>query len=288
MTLLASGGVLLLLLALVVSVVARVRLWGARLAPATASPVPPAGSLALASRSERGAFSELVPLLAHWQLHGILLTEKSGPSLVAAPPTASAGPVWRFTAGPAVNSADPVDLIVIGAMLGTQHTVVVEREDIGWRTRVQAAIDAAVTTQRAGFGTEKPRAWALRPLLAAVSVLSGIACLVGAFLSSSDTAGLAWLTVGVIVTVAVTLLVALWPAKSGAERRYLQAVRDLGAWVSTTDQPTPALGGWAMIWNLPGAWPAVLPESVTGLLRMDRSFLRADFSRTIPEPFSLG
>lgn len=293
MTFLASVAGAALLVVAVVTVVARVRLWGARLRPATASPVPPSGPLVYASRAERGAHAELVPLLADWQLRGVLVTAKSGPALAASPVDSSApGPVWHFSAGPAVAAAEPVELIVIGAILaGAPHPgapVVVERDDIGWRTRVDAAVDVAVRTQRAAFGEEKPRSRMLRPLLAGLAIVSGVLCLVGAFFASADTAMLAWLSVGVPVLVVVTVLVALWPAKSAAERRYLQAVRDLREWVRTTDQPSPQLGGWAMIWNLPGAWRTALPEDVAGLLHMDRSFLRGDFSRTISEPFSLG
>lgn len=291
MIVLAFGGAAVLLLVAVVTVVARARLWGARLRPAAPSPVPPAGPLVYASRSERGANAELVPLLADWQLRGVLLTGRSGPALAASPTTsASPGPVWQFTPGPAIDSADPVEYIVLSAILAgsSGEPVVVQREDTEWRARVQTAITEAVRAQRARFGEERPRSRALRPLLAALSILSGLACLVGSFLSSNDTAGLAWLSIGVPLVVVLTVLVALWPAKPQAERRYLQATRDLQAWVRSTDRPAPELGGWAMIWNLPGPWPAVLPEDVAGLLHMDRSFLRGDFARTIPEPFSLG
>jgi len=288
---LAIGGAAALLLLAVVTVLARVRLWGARLRPATPPSVPPAGALVSASRSERGANAELVPLLADWQLRGVLLTQKSGPALAASPTTsASPGPVWLFTPGPAIGSADAVESIVLSAILAgsSGEPVVVQRDDVAWRARVQAAITEAVRVQRVHFGDERARSWALRPLLAGLSILSGLACLVGAFLSSNDTAGLAWLSVGVPLVVVLTVLVALWPAKPGAERRYLQATRDLEAWVRSTDRPLPELGGWAMIWNLPDPWPAALPEDVVGLLHMDRSFLRGDFARTIPEPFSLG
>lgn len=293
MTGLALAGGILLLLVAVVSVVARIRLWGARLRAAAPSPVPPAESLVFASRSERGAYSELVPLLADWQLRGVLEVRKSGPSLAASSPTSAApGPVWHFIAGPRLGAVDPVELIVLSAVLGGElrpgATVTVQREDVGWRTDVSAAIEAAVRAQRERFGTEKARARALRPLLAALSILSGLACLVGSFLSSNDTAALAWLSVGVPVVVALTVLVVLWPAKSPAERRYRQATRDLGEWVRTTSEPVPALGGWAMIWNLPGRWRDAVPAEVADLLHLDRSFVRGDFNRTIPEPFSLG
>ena len=275
------------------AVIARVRLWGARLRPAAPSSVPPDAPLVYASRSERGAHFELVPLLADWQLRGVLQVRKSGPALAASPTTSAApGPVWHFTAGPQITGVDHIEAIVLSALLGGElrpgATVTVPREDVGWRTRVSAAIESAVRAQRDRFGTEKARARGLRPLLAALSILSGICCLVGAFLSSTDTAMLAWSAVGVTVVVALTVVVVLWPAKSAAERRYLQQTRDLGEWVRTTDRPVPALGGWAMIWNLPGPWRDAVPVEVAELLHLDRSFLRGDFSRTIPEPFSLG
>jgi hypothetical protein len=293
MTALVLGSALALIATLVAAIVARVRLWGARLRPAVPAAQAPDAPLVLASASERGRHAELVPVLADWIVRGVVSVEKLGASLAASPvDSASSGPVWRFTAGPAVTAAHPVELIILSAMFGRPpvagDTVVVQREDVDWRERVSTAVVHAARAQRAEFGAEPARAGWVRPLLVLLALIAGLGLLVGAFLSIEDPAALAWLSVGVPVVMLVAVLFAVWPAKSAAERRYLQAVRDLGAWVQTTEHPVSELSGWAMIWNLPGAWQAASPPDVVGLLRMDRAFLRGDFSRTVPEPFSLG
>jgi hypothetical protein len=289
-TVLGVVGCVLLLAAAIAAVFGRLRLWGRRLGPASPSDDAPRGSLLLASRDERGAHAELVPLLADWQLRGVLRTEAVGPALAAAPADAAApGPVWRFTAGPAIASADAVETIVLGAILDGAPSVVVEREDVAWRDRLFVAVSAAVDAQRAGFRGSRRRLPGLRAALIAVAVLAAVAWLVGAVATlSQDLASLAWLAVLVPVLLIGVVLVTAWPSPSTEERRYLQAVRDLRAWVRSTEQPIPALGGWAMIWNLPGHWSDILPKEVTMLRHADRAFVRGDLAQTIPEPFSLG
>lgn len=293
MTALTSVSAAVLVATLVVAVVARVRLWGARLSPAIASAETPDGPLVLASSSIRGRHAELVPILADWVVRRVVSIEKIGANLAASPADAtSSGPIWRFTAAEAVATADPAEAIILTSMFDRPpvvgDTVVVERAHVDWRERVSTAVVDAVRAQRAAFGSEPPRMGWLRPVLVVLTLASGLGLLAGGFLSSDDMAALAWLSVGVPVVIVVSVLFAVWPAKSAAERRYLQSVRNLGAWVNSTEQPVPALSGWAMIWNLPGAWRAVSPADVVGLLHMDRAFLRGDFASTVPDTFSLG
>jgi hypothetical protein len=293
MTALAVVSAIALIATLVAAVVARVRFWGARLRAAVPAARKPEGAIVLASASERGRHAELVPVLADWVVRDVVSVEKLGASLAASPAdSTSSGPVWRFTAGAAVTAVDPVEVLILEAMFGrlpaTGDSVVVERDDVAWRERVSTAIVHAVRAQRAAFGAERPRhAW-LRPVLVLLTLLATLGLLVGAFLSLGNPAALAWLSVGAPLVMLVTVLVTVWPAKSAAERRYLQAVRDLGAWVRTTENPAPELCGWAMIWNLPGPWAAAAPPDVAGLVRMDRAFLRGDFASTVPDTFSLG
>ena len=291
MTWLALAAALVLAATVVGAAVARMSLWGTRLRPAVPSPERPEASLIFAAASERGRHAVLVPLLADWALRGVLGIERIGPHLPASHATsASSGPVWRFTAGAAVGAVDPVELVVLHAMFGALpqagHSITVEREDVAWRANVSSSISRAVSMQRDRFGTERPRMPWLGPLLFLLAVLAGGGVLTGAALGGVSTPALAWLSVGVPVTVAVAGTLALWPAASPAERRYRQATRNLRSWVRTTDAPVRELGGWAMIWNLPGRWSEVLPPEVTGLLHLDRSFLRGDFSRTIAEPYT--
>ncbi|MCS0500354.1 hypothetical protein [Protaetiibacter mangrovi] len=293
MTGLALACGVLLLAALVGAVVGRVRLWGSRLAPPTPSEHAPAGSVLLAAQTERGRYSELVPLLADWSIRRVLRVEREGPNLAASPGTSAApGPVWRLTAAEGAPGVDPVEQGVLAAVFGHHpavgDAVVVERDDVAWRDRVSLAIADAVTAQRRAFGTEPPRRAWLRPVLVGIAVVAGPGLVAAAGFATGDPALIAWLLVLVPVLVVLTALPALWPAASEAQRAYLQGARDLRAWVVAADRPRTELMGWAMIWNLPGSWRAAAPAEVAALLHMDRSFLRGDFARTIPEPFSLG
>ncbi len=288
---LAIAAAVVLVAVVFAAAAARRRLWGARARSGVPSPVPPGGSVVLAAANERGRHAELVPVLADWMLRGVVEVEKVGPSLPSDRRSGIApGPVWQITAGSASISVDPVELGILGAMFGARPSpglsVTVERDDNAWRERVSSAVANAVTAQREIFGAERPRLPWLGALLFAVAVLAGGALIAGAALAGTSLAGLAWLVVGVPITVTVVGFVVFWPAKSAAERAYLQATRDFRAWVSTTHEPRRELGGWAMVWNLPGTWSEVLPPEVSGLLHMDRSFVRGDFGDTIPEPYT--
>ncbi|QNO38147.1 hypothetical protein H4J02_03710 [Protaetiibacter sp. SSC-01] len=289
MTWLGIGSAVILLLAVAAAGVARMRLWGARLRPGAPSPTPPDGPLVFAATTMRAPFYEVVPLLADWMLRGVVVVERIG---AYHPPSSqgrsAAGPIWRFTAGPAIAAVHPVEARILVAMFGgVPHpglTVVVEREDGEWRDRVHAAALEARDLQRSGFGEERARLAWLRVLLVVVVGLAALGVIVGAFRAGGDVGALAWLTIGVAIVAAVGMIVPLLPPKPEAERRYLQAVRDLEAWARTTDSPRPELGGWAMLWGLPGRWPQTLPEEVASLDGMDRCFIRGDLARNVPEP----
>ncbi len=45
---------------------------------------------------------------------------------------------------------------------------------------------------------------------------------------------------------------------------------------AASDEVTPELLGWAMIWNLPGAWSDIAPPEITELRWRERSFPRVD------------
>lgn len=284
--LLASAGVLLA--CVIATFVARARLWGARLRPAVPAATPPAEPLLYASYRLRGRHSELVPVLADWSLRGVLRVDRIGPNLPASSRDRSSfGPVWRFTVGNAVASLTSVEGILLVAMFGhvprPGESITLERDDVEWRERVQTAIVTAGRAQREAFGTSAARYGWLRALLVVMLLASGLGVLIGAAVEWPNAfASLAVLFVADLVVVAVAVLVAVWPSKPEAERRYLQQVGDLGAWARTTDSPIRELGGWAMIWNLPEPWPSVLPSEVAHLVQMDRSFLRGDFSDTVP------
>ncbi len=288
--LLASAVVLLA--SVVATFVARARLWGARLRPAIPTATPPVEPLLYASCRLRGRHSELVPVLADWSLRGVLRIDRIGPNLAASRRShASLGPVWRFTVGKAVVSLTSAEGVLLVAMFGhvprPGESITVERDDVEWRERVQTAIVAAGNAQRDAFGASPTRYGWLRALLVMLVLASGLGVLIGAAVEWQNAlSALAVLFVVVPVVVTVAVLVAVWPSKSAAERRYLQQVGDLGAWIRTTDSPIRELGGWAMIWDIPEPWPSVLPPEVAGLLHMDRSFLRGDFADTVPTPYT--
>src|SRR5690606_16825876 len=199
-----------------------------------------------------------------------------GPNLPASSRDHSSfGPVWRFTVGTAVASLTSIEGILLVAMFGhvprPGESITIERDDVEWRERVQTAIATAGRAQREAFGASAARYGWLRALLVVMLLASGLGVLIGAAVEWPNAfALLAVLFVAVLVVVAVAVLVAVLPSKPEAERRYLQQVGDLGAWIRTTDSPIRELGGWAMIWNLPEPWPSVLPGEVAALVHMDR------------------
>lgn len=278
-----------LLATIVGAVLGRRRLWGARLTPPVPTAEAPSEPLVYAARILRPPLYELVPLLADWSLRGVLAVERVGPSQAKPPGSAAApGPVWRITAGPAIAAVDPVEAHILVTIFGgvpqPGTTVVIEREDGAWRDAVHRAAGEAADAQRARFGAEPARYGWLRLVIGALAVVSATGLLTAEFLTSDDVTGLAWLTVGVAVVTALPIVLVSLQPKTEAERRYLQAARDLQAWVQTTDEPRPELGGWAMLWGLPGPWRDALPADVAGLAGTDRCFVRGDLARSTPEP----
>lgn|GEM_PF-3287390 len=278
-----------LLLLVVATFVARARLWGSRVVPGAPSATPPSIPLLYASYRFRGRYSELVPVLVDWGLRGVLRTDPIGPQLLAdRPHQASPGPIWRFTVGKAVTTLTSVEGILLVAMFGhvpvPGESITIERDDVEWRERVQNAIVQAGRAQRAAFGESRSRYGWLRAVLVVLVVAAGIGLLVGAFgewLGHND-ALLAVVSVAVPLVMALAITVVVWPAMSDAERRSSQQLADLGEWIRTTEEPIPALGGWAMLWNLPGPWADALPEEAARLRHMDRAFVRGDFADTVP------
>lgn len=284
------GGGILLVAALAAAIWARVRLWGARLGPEVASSTPPSGPLILASASERGRYMEFVPMLADWQVRDVVRSESVGPYLPQSfEHKRSVGREWHFTAGERIAQVHPIETIVLAAMFGGEphpgDRIVLERDDVDWRVRVSDAVVEAIRVQRSLFGEERPRAPWMRALIVAAAVLGAVGLVLGAAGAGTGTAVLAWAIVGSIVLAGVAVVIALLPAKSAAERDYLQGVRNLRAWVHTTAEPDLALAGWAMIWNLPGAWATAVPESVARLSMVDRSFVRGDYRPARPATF---
>jgi hypothetical protein len=284
--LLALVGWALIVGALIAAIVARRTVWGMRLRPPVANPTPPSGPIVLASRLLRGANLEVVPILADWHARGVLAVHRVGPDLPAEPNRASAGPRWRFVVGD-VRGLDAVETQLLSAFVpdarpGAESTL--EREDIAQREQIAAAVRTALEAQRASFGA-RPRSGAgVAFALIAAALVGAALAMYGAF-AGNDTSAQAWAIVGAVVGVGVVIaLCARAEQPTEAERAYRQQLLDLGEWVKTTESPNPALAGWAMLWNLPGEWAAVVPDEIAALRGRDRAFLRADFARRIPTP----
>lgn len=280
---------LALLLLLVVTLVARARLWGSRVKPGAPAATPPNIPLLYASYRLRGRHSELVPVLVDWGLRGVLRTDPIGPHLLAdRPHKASWGPIWRFTVGQAVTTLTSVEGILLVAMFGhvpvPGESITVERDDVEWRERVQNAIVHAGRAQRTAFGESRPRHGWLRMVLVVLVLAAGVGVLIGSIVVwlGRNHALLAAVSVAVPLLMALAITVAVWPAMSDAERHYAQQLADFGEWIRMTEEPIPALGGWAMLWNLPGPWADALPEEAARLRHMDRAFVRGDFADTVP------
>lgn len=292
MILLVWLGVLAMLLALGLAILARRTIWGLRLRPANPSCTPSSELIILAARLVRGANMEVVPLLADWQARGVLAVERVGPDLNAEPrAAASPGPEWRFTVRDASGLGE-VELSLLAAFVpsapSTGATYLLRRDDVDARDRIWDAVRLAVGRQRASFGVMPRVAIPAAIGLIALAALGGVAALVGSVASGAGSTSIAFAFLGafaMIVVVSISCRGGRRP--TDGERDYRQGIRDLEAWVRETTEPNPALGGWAMLWNLPGVWATEAPEEVQRIRGRDRSFLRGDFARGIPEPAAL-
>lgn len=291
-TLIAWAGGVVLLGALVLATVARRRIWGFRLAAATAARDRPAGTVLLAARSIRGAKMEVTPLLADWQARGVLDVARRGPDLTADRRTgAASGPEWQFTVLDA-SRVDAVELPVLQAFVPAAPargaTALLTREDTATRDAIASAISTAIARQRTTFGPQPLEAPAVAVALVAFAVVGGTAALVGTVVSAAGPVAIAFAFLGAVAGISlVVILCGRARRPSDAERQYRQAVRDLEAWVRSTDDPDPALAGWAMLWDLPGAWQSQMPTPITALRLRDRAFLRGDFAKEIATSTSI-
>lgn len=272
------GGVMLVG-ALAGAIVARRRIWGLRLRPPVANPMPPTGSVLLATYAVRGAGMQLTSVLADWIARGVLEVRRSGPDLPAEVLKGDAsGPVWRFVVRDA-SLLDAVETPLLAALVPDGVEAVLTREDTAARDRIEAAVHAVRKAQRASFGERPTRHILLAVALELCAVLGALLATVGAFVSGDATAS-AGAVLGSVVVVGVTIaLCGSASAPAEAERNYRQRVLDIGEWVRTTESPNTALAGWAMLWDLPGAWAAAMPDEISGLRFRDRSFMRGDAAR---------
>lgn len=287
----AWSGVLLMVASIALSIVARRRLWGLRLAPPTPSSSVPQGSVLLAARSVRGVTQEVTPLLADWQARGVLEVRQEGQVLtMGGGNSVASGPEWHFTVADA-SRVDAVELpllqIFVPGAPARGATSVLVQSDTKTRDRILDGVHAAIVRQRDAFGP-KPRTEALAGVgLIALSVVASLAAVAGAAIAGAGAVPIALAFMGGLITVVtVALLCGRAQRPSDAERRYRQDVLNLGAWLPGAS-PDARLAGWAMVWNLPGEWATGLPSSITSLRARDRDFLRGDFAQRLPQSVSL-
>jgi hypothetical protein len=290
MLVVAWGGAVMLVGSLVLAIVARRTVWGMKLVskPPHAAATRPEGSVLLAAHDVRGFTNELVPLLADWQARGVLAVEQLGPFERGSSRTGAAwGPEWRFTVLDA-SGVDQVEFPLLRILVPEAPTpgatATLRRDDKEVRDKITEGVYEAIKVERDFFG---PRPLT-KPLLAiglvALAVVGALASLVGAVVGGAGPYPIAWALLGgggIGVVIAVCRGAR---SPSEGERRYRQAVLDLEAWVHSTPTPDPRLAGWAMVWGLPGAWEASVPDSIASLRGRDRAFLRGDFAaRRIPK-----
>lgn len=284
MILLGWLGIVALLAAVVLAIVARRRVWGARLEPAP--PVPtrdvPKGSVLFAARQIRGFTNELIPLLADWQGRGVIAVEQRGLDLVGDGATGAAwGPEWQFTVLDATG-LDEIDQRVLQILVpgAPQRGAVsyLRREDTAARDALLDGISAAVILQRELFGPRSlAKPW-LAVLLGALAITGTLCAIVFFAIGHAGPYPIAWSVLGGGAGIALVIGVCnSGRGPSEAERAYLQSLRNLEGWVYSTSAVDPRLAGWAMLWSLPGAWQKELPASITSLVGRDMAFLRGDF-----------
>ena len=284
MTTLMWIGMAALLAAVVLAIVGRVRIWGMRLRPAEPQKVRPEGTIVFGARIMRGAHSETIPLLGDWMTRGVLRVERVGPDMAKNPSTkAASGPEWRFTILDP-SSLDAIERELLSAFvpgnLQPGDVRVLPREDYLGRDALYLAIVRAVDQQRAAFGARQRRAPVAAFGVTALAWVGGVGSFLAAVLGGTTMAVAGAVLAYVMAGIAVAMLVVRGGrGPTDAERRFWQQTRDLGAWVTTTDQPDPALAGWALIWGLPSAWHDVVPEEIGSLRARDSAFRRGDWAR---------
>jgi len=284
MILLGWSGIVALVAAIVLAIIARRTVWGVRLD--SAPPVPardvPAGSVLFAARYLRGYTNELIPLLADWQARGVLAVEQRGTDLVGNARSGAAwGPEWQFTVLDA-SGLDAVELPVLRLLVADAPqrgaSSYLRREDKAARDRILDGVAEAVTRQRALFGPRPiDKAW-LAVLLPVLAIGGTLAAIVFFAIGNAGPYPIAWSLLGGAAGSALVIgLCRSGRRPSEAERAYRQSVRNLEGWVHSTTHIDPRLAGWAMLWNLPGPWAAGLPTSISSLVGRDMAFLRGDF-----------
>lgn len=285
-------GVTVLVASLVGAIAARRRIWGLRLVPATAKKKKPDGTVLMAAGLARGARMEVTPLLADWLARGVLRVDRRGPDLPGDPKSGSAsGPEWTFTVEDA-ETVSAIEFPVLRTFVPTAPTpgasATLTREDKVTREAIASSISAAVAAQRAQFGPRPVIALGLAVLLVTLSVLGAIAAVAGFAIGAAGPVAVALAFLGGVAGIAlVTILCRGGRRPSDAEREYRQDVRNLEAWVKSTNDPDPMLAGWAMLWDLPGAWAAGVPVGIASLRMRDRAFLPGDFNKGISTPTSI-
>ena len=293
MILLGWFGIIALVASVVLSIVARRTLWGARLEPAP--PVPardvPQGSILFAARLTRGYTNELIPLLADWQARGIIAVEQRGTDLVGNSVTGSAwGPEWQFSVRDATG-LDEVEQRVLQILIpGAPRSGAVSllrRDDTEARDAILDGVSAAVSRQQVLFGPRQLANRWLAMLLITLAIAGTLGALVFFAIGDAGPYPIAWAFLGGGAGIALVIAVCRsGRSPSEAERAYRQAVRNLEGWVHSTPSIDPRLAGWAMLWNLPGAWQHELPASITSLVGRDMAFLRGDFvKKRVPRSY---
>lgn len=292
MILLGWAGVVVLMASLLGAIIARRRVWGLRLAPATPARKRPHGTVLVAAGILRGARMEVTPLLADWHARGVLDVSRSGPDMAGDTKSgAASGPEWIFTVLDP-DGVSAVELPVLQTFVRSAPTrgatARLTREDKKSREAIAKAISDAVTRQRREFGPRPRSAVGLAVLLIAVAGVAGVAAVAGFALGGAAPTPIALAFVGSGAAIGMVILLCRGGRRpSDAEREYRQDVRNLEAWVKSTADPDPSLAGWALLWDLPGAWSTTVAPEITGLRSRDRAFLPGDFSKQIASTTSL-
>lgn len=282
-----AGGFVVLVLVLAAALVARLRLWTARRAPAAADSAIPDGSVL------GGADVLAVPAVAFaaqlidWHVRGVVSVGSRGP--VEEHDTAhgvSGGPRWIITLRDAAGIREDERMALAGLFddgAGSGAVFQLEQRDQESRGLLGKALDLARGVRRDEWGPRRPvHLWLSRTLMV-LAVASAVAVIVTAFtlLAEIGAGGLAGLAIPAALLAAATVALAARPSlPSEQELRFSHQVRALEEFIRTADrsQVTTELLGWAMLVGMPLPWSRAVPPALAAVVEHPASF------RMIPRP----
>lgn len=280
--LLLSAAVLLALLG--AAILLRVRVWSAT-GPTVRSPRVPSGSVAVGAHQLGRGANGVPAQLADWHMRGVVEVRAIEPTRAEdLRRDVSGGPAWRLELGDTAE-LDAEERILLagffepGAAPGT--VLILTQSDQSTRERIAEAVAGAIA-MRGDRGTVRSFGW-LAVIIRVLTVVAFVAFFVAAA-AAWGPAPAAGAFFGGLVPLIATLALCVRPrGLLQPEREFRRELRSVRAYITTArdDEVVPELLGWAVLWDLPGAWSEAAPQEVLDLRWRERAFRPASSLRIL-------